>query len=150
MVWHTTIPAFVLAYKTSIHASTGKTCAMLKKGWNPKFPANNLKKDSVDIHPTASGFKLLLDKVRHHANQVMTDAFEYSKQKIGKSHKTPEFKVGDLIIVSTLILNNFKGPKKLKYSFSGTFIIKALHGKHAVEMECQENWKINIQLSLSV
>ncbi|MBW0525684.1 hypothetical protein O181_065399 [Austropuccinia psidii MF-1] len=33
--WCTLIPALELAYKTSIHASTGKTPAMLQKGWNP-------------------------------------------------------------------------------------------------------------------
>ncbi|MBW0523313.1 hypothetical protein O181_063028 [Austropuccinia psidii MF-1] len=51
---------------------------MLEKGWNPKLPVDTLKKDLVDIHPTASSFKLLLDKVRHHANQRINDAFEYA------------------------------------------------------------------------
>ncbi|MBW0526608.1 hypothetical protein O181_066323 [Austropuccinia psidii MF-1] len=70
----TLIPALELAYNTSIHASTGKTPAMMEKGWNPKLPVNTLKKDLVDIHLTASSFKLLLNKVRHHANQSMNDA----------------------------------------------------------------------------
>ncbi|MBW0519540.1 hypothetical protein O181_059255 [Austropuccinia psidii MF-1] len=117
--WCTLIPALELAYKTSIHASAGKTPAMLEKGWNPKLPVDTLKKDLVDIHPTASSFKLLLDKVRHHANESMNDAFEYVKQKWDKNHKTPEFKVGDLILVSTLNFNNIKGPNILKDSFSG-------------------------------
>ncbi|MBW0557414.1 hypothetical protein O181_097129 [Austropuccinia psidii MF-1] len=61
--WCTLIPASKLAYKTSIHASTGKTPTMLEKQWNPKLPVDTLKKDLVDIHPTGSSFKLLLDKV---------------------------------------------------------------------------------------
>ncbi|MBW0575860.1 hypothetical protein O181_115575 [Austropuccinia psidii MF-1] len=133
--WCTLIPALELAYKTSIHASTGKTPAMLEKGWNPKLPVDTLKKDLVDINPTASIFKLLLDKVRHHANQSMNDSFEYAKHKWDKSHKTPKFKVGDLILVSTLSFNNIKGPKKLKDSFAGPFIIKSLHGTNAVQVE---------------
>ncbi|MBW0534138.1 hypothetical protein O181_073853 [Austropuccinia psidii MF-1] len=133
--WCTLIPALELAYKTSIHASTGKTPEMFEKGWNPKLPADTLKKDLVDIHLNASSFKLLLDKVRHHANQSMNYAFEYAKQKWDKSHKAPEFKVGDLILVSTLNFNNIKGPKKLKDSFEGPFIIKALHGTNAVQVE---------------
>ncbi|MBW0560361.1 hypothetical protein O181_100076 [Austropuccinia psidii MF-1] len=79
--WCTLIPELELAYKTSINASTGKTPAMLEKGWNPKLPVDNLKKDSVDIQPASSSFKLFLDKVRHNANQRMNDAFEYAKQK---------------------------------------------------------------------
>ncbi|MBW0537897.1 hypothetical protein O181_077612 [Austropuccinia psidii MF-1] len=108
---------------------------MLAKGWNPKLPGDTLKKYLVDIHPTAPRFKLLLDKVTHHANKSMNDAFEYAKQKWDKSHKIPEFKVRDLILVSTLIFNNIKGPKKLKYSFAGSFIIKAFHGTNAVQVE---------------
>ncbi|MBW0584989.1 hypothetical protein O181_124704 [Austropuccinia psidii MF-1] len=65
----------------------------------------------------------------------MNDAFEYAKQNCDKSHKTPEFKVGDLILVSKLNFNNTQGPKKLKDSFAGPFIIKALHGKNVVQVE---------------
>ncbi|MBW0509279.1 hypothetical protein O181_048994 [Austropuccinia psidii MF-1] len=71
----TLLPALELAYNTSIHSSTGKTPAMFKKGWNPKLPVDTLKRALVDIHPTASSFKLLLDKVRNHGKQSMTDAF---------------------------------------------------------------------------
>ncbi|MBW0552110.1 hypothetical protein O181_091825 [Austropuccinia psidii MF-1] len=79
--WCTLIPALELACKTSIHASTGKTPAMLEKGLNPKLPVDTLKKYLVDIHPTASRFKLFLGKKRHHEKQSMTDAFENAKQK---------------------------------------------------------------------
>ncbi|MBW0484610.1 hypothetical protein O181_024325 [Austropuccinia psidii MF-1] len=97
--WCTRIPASELGYKTSVNASTGKTPTMLEKGWNPKLPVDTLKKDLVDIHPTSSIFKLFLDKVRHHAKQNMNDSFEYANQKWDKSHKNPEFNVGDLILV---------------------------------------------------
>ncbi|MBW0463430.1 hypothetical protein O181_003145 [Austropuccinia psidii MF-1] len=43
--WCTLIPELELAYKTAIHAATGKTPAMFEKGWNPKLPADTLKKD---------------------------------------------------------------------------------------------------------
>ncbi|MBW0525456.1 hypothetical protein O181_065171 [Austropuccinia psidii MF-1] len=82
--WCTLIPALELAYKTSIHSSTGKTPEMLKKGWNPNPLGDTLKKDLVDIHQTASSFKSFIDKVRHHANQSMNDAFEYAKKKNSK------------------------------------------------------------------
>ncbi|MBW0548423.1 hypothetical protein O181_088138 [Austropuccinia psidii MF-1] len=111
--WCILIPALELAYKTSIHASKGKNPAMLEKGWNPKLPVDTLKKDLVDINPTASSFKIFLDK----------------------SHKTPEFKVGDLILVSNLRFNDIKGPKKLKDSLSGPCIIKGLHGTNAVQVQ---------------
>ncbi|MBW0542053.1 hypothetical protein O181_081768 [Austropuccinia psidii MF-1] len=34
--WCTLIPALELAYKISVHSSTGQTPSMLEKGWNPR------------------------------------------------------------------------------------------------------------------
>ncbi|MBW0568642.1 hypothetical protein O181_108357 [Austropuccinia psidii MF-1] len=67
--WCTLIPALKLAYKTSVHSSTGQTPAMLGKGWNPRLPAKTLRKELIDIPPTASSFKIILDKVKYHAKQ---------------------------------------------------------------------------------
>ncbi|MBW0528837.1 hypothetical protein O181_068552 [Austropuccinia psidii MF-1] len=133
--WCTLIPALELPYKTSIHSSTSQTPAMLEKGWNPRLPADTLRKDLIVIHPTAASFEIMLDKVKHHAKQSMNDAFDYSKQKWDKSHKVPEFKVRDLVLVSTLNVNNSKVPKKLKDSYVGPFVIVALHGTNAVQVE---------------
>ncbi|MBW0578110.1 hypothetical protein O181_117825 [Austropuccinia psidii MF-1] len=108
---------------------------MLEKGWNPRFPADTLREDLIYIHPTASRSKMMLDKVQHHAKQSMNDAFEYAKQKWDKSHKVPDFKIGDLVLVSTLNFNNIKGPKKLKDSYLGPFFIVSLHGTNAVQVE---------------
>ncbi|MBW0534268.1 hypothetical protein O181_073983 [Austropuccinia psidii MF-1] len=106
--WCTLIPALEFAYKKSVHSYTGQTLAI---------------------------FKLLLDKVKLHAKQSINDAFEYAKQKWDKSHKVPDFKVGDLVLVSTLDFNNIKGPKKLKYYYVGPFVIVALHGTNAFQVE---------------
>ncbi|MBW0568248.1 hypothetical protein O181_107963 [Austropuccinia psidii MF-1] len=133
--WCTLIPALKLAYKTSIHSSTGKPPAMLEKGWNSRLPYDTLKKDIVDIHPTARSFKIMLDKARHHANRCMQDSFKYAKETWDKSHKPPDFKMGDLVLVSTLNFDNIKGPKKLKDSFAGPLMIKALHGPNAMQLE---------------
>ncbi|MBW0547004.1 hypothetical protein O181_086719 [Austropuccinia psidii MF-1] len=71
----------------------------------------------------------------------MTACFEYAKQKWDKSHKTTEFKVGDLVLGSKLRFNNIKGAIKLKDSFSGQFIIKALHGTNSVQVELTRELK---------
>ncbi|MBW0518199.1 hypothetical protein O181_057914 [Austropuccinia psidii MF-1] len=65
--WCTRLPALELAYKTSIHASTNQTPAILEKGWNPKLPQDSLRKDVVEIHPTAVSFKQILERGRKHA-----------------------------------------------------------------------------------
>ncbi|MBW0495855.1 hypothetical protein O181_035570 [Austropuccinia psidii MF-1] len=133
--WCTLIPALELAYKTSVHSSTGQTPSMLEKEKNPRLSADKLRKDLIDIHPTASNFKIILDKVKHHEKQSMNEAFEYAKQKWDKSHKVPDFKVGYLLLVSTFNFQNIKGPKKLKDSCVGPFVLIALLGTNAVQVE---------------
>ncbi|MBW0470647.1 hypothetical protein O181_010362 [Austropuccinia psidii MF-1] len=61
--WYTLLPALELAYKTSIHASTNQTPAILEKGWNSKLAQDSLRKDLVGIHPTAAFFKGTLEKI---------------------------------------------------------------------------------------
>ncbi|MBW0523536.1 hypothetical protein O181_063251 [Austropuccinia psidii MF-1] len=51
--WFTLIPALELAYKTSVHSSTGQNPAMLEKGWNTRLPADTLRKDLIEIHTKA-------------------------------------------------------------------------------------------------
>ncbi|MBW0592179.1 hypothetical protein O181_131894 [Austropuccinia psidii MF-1] len=117
---------------TSIHSSTNQTPAILEKGWNPKLPQDSLRKELVMIHPTAASLKGILDKARNDVVRYTEDSFEYAKDKWGKSHATPDFKLWDLVLVSTTNFNEIKGFKKLKDSFPGTFVIKALHGENAV------------------
>ncbi|MBW0462138.1 hypothetical protein O181_001853 [Austropuccinia psidii MF-1] len=128
------IPTVELEYETSVHSSTGQTPAMLEKGWNPRLPADTLRKHMIEIHLTDSSFNIILDKVKHHAKHSMNDTFDYAKQKWEKSHKVPEFKVRALVLASSLNFNNIKGPTKLKDSYVGPFVIFALHGTNAVQV----------------
>ncbi|MBW0507554.1 hypothetical protein O181_047269 [Austropuccinia psidii MF-1] len=121
--WFTLIPALELAYKTSVHSSTGQTPTMLEKGWSPRIPADTLRKDLININLTASIFKIMLDKVKHHEKQSMNDAFDYAKQKWDMSHKVPDFKARDLVLVSMLNLNNIQCPKKLKDYYVIPFLL---------------------------
>ncbi|MBW0509205.1 hypothetical protein O181_048920 [Austropuccinia psidii MF-1] len=98
--WCTLLPALELEYKKLIHASTNQTPAILEKGWNPKLPQDSLRKELVEIHPTASSSKGMLDRDRKHAVRFMEDSFAYAKDKWDKSHATPDLKVGDLVFVS--------------------------------------------------
>ncbi|MBW0584209.1 hypothetical protein O181_123924, partial [Austropuccinia psidii MF-1] len=133
--WCTLITALEPEYKKSVHSSTGQTPAILEKGCNARLPADTLRKELIEIYPTASSFKIMLDKVKHHAKQSMNDNFDYAKQKWGKSHKVPDFKVGDLVLVSSLNFNSIKGPKKVNNSYVCHFVIVALHGTNAVQVE---------------
>ncbi|MBW0535786.1 hypothetical protein O181_075501 [Austropuccinia psidii MF-1] len=64
--WCTLLPELELEYKTSIHACTNQTPDILEKGWNLKLPQDSLRKEFIEIHPTASSFKGIPEKARKH------------------------------------------------------------------------------------
>ncbi|MBW0494797.1 hypothetical protein O181_034512 [Austropuccinia psidii MF-1] len=67
------------------------------------------------------------------AAKFLAEAKEYNKQMYDKTHMEPDFKEADQVLVSTLNLNNLKGPKEMGDSFLGPFTIFKLIGKNAVE-----------------
>ncbi|MBW0495042.1 hypothetical protein O181_034757 [Austropuccinia psidii MF-1] len=136
--WCILLPELKLAYKTSIHASTNQAPAILEKEWDPKLPQDSLRKELAEIHCTAANFKGMLDKARKNAVRFMEDSFAYAKDKWDKSHATPDFKVGDLVLLSTTNFNNIKGCKELKDSFAGPFVIEELNAEDVVEVELSE------------
>ncbi|MBW0583079.1 hypothetical protein O181_122794 [Austropuccinia psidii MF-1] len=71
--WCTLLPELELAYKASIHASTNQTLAVLEKGRNTRLPQDSLRKDFVELYPTAYSFKLMLGKARKNAVRCMED-----------------------------------------------------------------------------
>lgn len=132
--WVTLLPALELAYKTSIHSSTGQTPAMMEKGWNPRLPRDTLRRDLINIHPTSASFKNMIDRAHQCAKMSIEQAHAYDRMRHDRSHKSHSFKIGDLVLVSTFNFNNISGSRKLKDSFAGPFVIRAFHGENAVEL----------------
>ncbi|MBW0521405.1 hypothetical protein O181_061120 [Austropuccinia psidii MF-1] len=122
--WCTLLISLEFTYKTSIHASTNQTPAILEKEWNPKLPQDSLRKELVEIHLTDASFKGMLEKATNHSVRCMEDSFAYVKEKWDPSHATPDCKVGDLVLVFTTNLNNMKGCRALKDSFAGPFLLR--------------------------
>ncbi|MBW0505009.1 hypothetical protein O181_044724 [Austropuccinia psidii MF-1] len=123
--WCTLLKALKLAYKTSIPASTNQNPAILEKRCNPKLPQYSLRNHWLEKNPPVSSFKVMLDKAINNEVRCMEDSFAYAKDKWDQSHATPDFKVGDLVPVSTTNFNKIKGCKMLKDSYAGPFVIKA-------------------------
>ncbi|MBW0465618.1 hypothetical protein O181_005333 [Austropuccinia psidii MF-1] len=108
---------------------------MFEKGWSLRLPHDSLERKLIDIPPTARIFRLILDKEIHHAKRCTEDSFKYAKERWDNTHNPPDYKIGDLVLVSTLNFDKTKRPEKLKDSFAGTFMIRALHGLNAVQLE---------------
>ncbi|MBW0502482.1 hypothetical protein O181_042197 [Austropuccinia psidii MF-1] len=65
---------------------------------------------------------------------------QYNKQRWDKSHMEPDIREGEEVLVSTLNINNLKGPKKMRDSFVGPLTIIKLIEKNAVEVKLTEEF----------
>ncbi|MBW0581194.1 hypothetical protein O181_120909 [Austropuccinia psidii MF-1] len=83
--WVTLLPAVQLASNTSQHATTGKSPSLVAKGWNPLFPGDHLKKNLLNIDPTAKDFHDLWKKAFDTDAKCIAEAKEYNKQ-VGTKH----------------------------------------------------------------
>ncbi|MBW0575258.1 hypothetical protein O181_114973 [Austropuccinia psidii MF-1] len=133
--WATLLPAFQLAYNTSQHSTTGKTLALVEKGWNPLLPVNHLKKNLLTIHPTVKDFHDMRKRACDTDSKCIAEAKEYDKQRWEKTHMEPDLKEGDQVLVSKLNFNNLEGPKKMRDSFLEIFTIIDLIRKNEVEVK---------------
>ncbi|KAI7954398.1 hypothetical protein MJO28_004798 [Puccinia striiformis f. sp. tritici] len=136
--WVSLLPALEIAYNSSKHSSSQEAPYVLERGWIPRMPRNTLNDHLPHVHPTASDFKKMLDLTNQHAEKCVQESVEYNKTRWDKTHREPEFKIGDKVLLSTVNFNNLGGNKKLKPAFVGPFVIKALHGKNAVEVILSE------------
>ncbi|MBW0483035.1 hypothetical protein O181_022750 [Austropuccinia psidii MF-1] len=77
----------------------------------------------------------MLKKTCDIAARCIAEAKEYNKQRWEKTHMEHDFKEGDQVLVSTINLDNLKGPKKMRDSFVGPFTLINLIGRNAVEVK---------------
>ncbi|MBW0570851.1 hypothetical protein O181_110566 [Austropuccinia psidii MF-1] len=136
--WVTLLPAVQLAYNTSQHYTIGKTPALVERGWNPLLPVDHLKRNLLTIQSTAKDLHEMWKRACVTAAKCISAAKEYNKKRWDKSHKEPDFKEGDQVLVSTLSFNNLRGSKIMNDSFLGPFTIIKLIGKNSVEVKLTE------------
>lgn len=131
--WVSLLQELEVAYNSSKHSSKGEAPYVLERGWIPRMPKNEINHNLANIHPTEEQFKKMLD-IANQLAQKCVQAAEYNETRRDKTHKEPNFKICDKVLLSTVNFNNLGGNKKLKPAFVGPFIIKQLHGRNAVEV----------------
>ncbi|MBW0533444.1 hypothetical protein O181_073159 [Austropuccinia psidii MF-1] len=89
--WVTLLPAVQLAYNTSQHCTTGKTSALVEKGWNPLLLVDHLKKNLLTIHPTVKDFHDMWKRACDTAAKCIAVEKECNKKNAVEVKLTEEF-----------------------------------------------------------
>ncbi|MBW0494950.1 hypothetical protein O181_034665 [Austropuccinia psidii MF-1] len=108
------LPAVQLAYNSGQDSTTGKTPALVEKGWNPLLPVDHLKSNLLTIYPTAKDFHEMMKRACDTSAKCIPEAKEYNKQRWDKSHREHDFREGDQVLVSTLTLIISKDLRRLE------------------------------------
>ncbi|MBW0556490.1 hypothetical protein O181_096205 [Austropuccinia psidii MF-1] len=74
--WVTLLPAVQLAYNTIKNCTTGKSPSLVEKGWNSLLPVDHLKKNLLNIHPTAKDFHEMWNRECNTAAMWIAEAKE--------------------------------------------------------------------------
>ncbi|MBW0550003.1 hypothetical protein O181_089718 [Austropuccinia psidii MF-1] len=107
--WATLLPEIKLAYNTSKKFTKIKSPSLVEKGCNPLIPVDHMKKILLTIHPTSKDFHDMWKRACDTASRFIGEDKEYNK-----THKEPEFREGDKVLVANLYFNNRKVPKKMR------------------------------------
>ncbi|MBW0555902.1 hypothetical protein O181_095617 [Austropuccinia psidii MF-1] len=127
--WFKPLPDTKLPYNTSQHSTTGKSPSLVEKWRNPLLNLDHLKKNLLTIHPTIKDLHDISKRECDTEEKCLAETKEYNNQRYDKTHKEPDFREGDKVLVSTLNLNNPKGQKKIRESFLVPFTIIRLIGE---------------------
>ena len=139
--WTSLLPALEYAYNSSKHSITNKIPFELERGWIPNMPVTTILSKTVHIHPTSESFFEMMQKAEQYAQLCIKESTEYNKSRWDKSHKEANIQIGDQVLISTVNFNNLEGPRKLRDSFIGPFIVKAFHGPNAIEVILTEQYQ---------
>ncbi|MBW0481485.1 hypothetical protein O181_021200 [Austropuccinia psidii MF-1] len=96
--WVKPLPEFQIVYSTSQNSTTGKSPSLVEKGWNPLFPVDHLRKNILNIHPTAKDFHDMWKRACDTAAKCIAEDKEYHKKRYDKTHMEPDFKEGDQVL----------------------------------------------------
>ncbi|MBW0506511.1 hypothetical protein O181_046226 [Austropuccinia psidii MF-1] len=73
-------------------------------------------------------------------DKFIAEEKEYKRKRYEKTHKEPDFREGDQVVIFNLNFKNIKGQNKRKDLFVGPFTIFRLIGKDSVEFRLTEEF----------
>lgn len=130
--WDKYLPFLLMAYRSSVHESTGETPSLMMLGREVELPidllyGNNSVNKSKE-YDTASSYVHDLQKrfwnIHDLAREQMTRASERQKRKYDMRAQQLSYKIGDAVLLN--IKNNSKLQSKFKPSWEGPYHVIAV------------------------
>jgi hypothetical protein len=130
--WDDCLVPFEFAYNDSVSASTGYTPFELTMGHHPRMPMGTLEETNV---PAVDAIITTMSNNIADARDQLIRARAVQAYYQGQTLRLAEFKVGDLVLLSTAHLNLKLPSRKLTPLYVGPFTILEMCGTNAAKLE---------------
>ena len=141
--WDLLLPTVEMTINSLPNSSTGYSPFFLNYGYHPVMPVELLKGDEEVQIEAVENF---VDRVQNEWKQArknLLHSVQTQQRYYNQRHRSVEYSVGDLILLSTKNLKFKNVPVKLQKRFVGPFEITEKIGPQAYRIQLPENWSIH-------
>ena len=139
--WSTILGQASFAYNNTYHTATKLTPFFANFGYHPRWVDEVMPTAETNVpiaHQMVEDIRAVHNQCR---NNIASANERYSIAYNRKRRETPEFKVGDLVMLSFENITTLRPSKKLDVKRQGPFKIKELIGTHACRLELPTTMK---------
>ena len=140
--WAKILPFAEFAYNNSIHSSIGVTPFQAMYGWDPEI--YNAEDSITEGEVPAAAERI---KTIHNARAALEKRWQGVAESHAKfynqNHTPKEYKVGDLVMLSTKYLRQKRPKKKLSHRYTGPFRVQDVVGKQVYRLFLPSDYQIH-------
>ena len=141
--WDLLLPTVEMTINSLPNSSTGYSPFFLNYGYHPVVPVELLKGDEEVQVEAVENFVKRVQNEWKQARKNLLHAVQTQQRYYNQRHRSVEYSVGDLILLSTKNLKFKNVPVKLQKRFVGPFEITEKIGTQAYRIQLPENWSIH-------
>ena len=141
--WGSLLPTVEMTINSLPNSSTGYSPFFLNYGYHPVLPVELLKGDEEVKIEAVDNFVSRLQREWDHAKRNLLRSVQKQQQYYNQRHRMVEYKVGDLLLLSSKNLSLKNIPAKLQRKSVGPIEVIKKVGPQAYRLSLPDTWKIH-------
>ena len=141
--WDLMLPTIEMTINSLPNSSTGYSPFFLNYGYHPVLPVELLKGDENVSLESVDNFVERIQKEWKLAREHLLQSVKKQQMYYNRQHRDIEYRVGDLVLLSTKNLKFKNVPVKLQKRFVGPFEVVEKIGAQAYKLQLPNDWTIH-------
>ena len=141
--WDSLLPTVEMTINSLPNSSTRYSPFFLNYGYHPVLPIELLKEDEELEIEVVDNFVSRFQREWDYAKRNLLHSVQKQQQYYNQRHPMVEYKVGDLLLLSSKNLSFKNIPTKLQQKFVGPFEVIEKIGPQAYHLDLPDTWKIH-------